>query len=78
MCLYFVFCWVFLRGFLLGFSPLVGVGQHLPKSCHSMCPSSVLCVLCFVLAVIMTFSSGVHRVSYLILADVCVQHISCV
>ena len=40
-------------------------------------PSSVLCVLCFVLAVIMTFSSGVHRAPYIILADACLQHISC-
>ena len=103
MCLYFVelvFRWVFLRGFFLCFFPLVGVGQHLPKSCRFYVPPALYCVCCFVLVVIMTFSSGVHRAPYLfllfllvvimtfssgvhrapylILADACVQHISCV
>ena len=32
-------------GFPLFFS-LVGVGQHLPKSCHCLCPQ--LCIVCVV------------------------------
>ena len=47
------FCWVFLRCFLpLGFSSvffLVGVGQHLPKSCHCLCPQ--LCIVCVVFCI---------------------------
>ena len=49
LCMYSCFCGA---GFLLGFShrffplffPLVGVGQHLPKSCHCLCPQ--LCIVC--------------------------------
>ena len=54
--------WVFSSVFFL-----VGIGQHLLIVCA---PSCVLCVSCFVSAVIMMFSSGVHRVPYIFLLAV--------
>ena len=83
MCLYFVelvFRWVFLRGFFpLGFSSVFFPWLVLGSTFLNLyVPPALYCVCCFVLVVIMTFSSGVHRAPYLILADACVQHISCV
>ena len=61
-------------GFFLCFFPWLVLGSTFLNLVIVCAPSSVLCVLCFV---IMTFSSGVHRPPYIILADACVPHISC-
>ena len=91
LCMYSCFCGV---GFLLGFSyrffsffPLVGVGQHLPKSClycvccvlywHSNYDVLVWRAQSAVHNPIGSNYAGVHRAPYIILADACLQHISC-
>ena len=67
---------------------MVGGGQSQPKmvileTLLVLCCQCRTCDISFcpffvtLLAVIMTFSSGVHRVPYIILADAFLQHINC-